>query len=119
MNTAEAVLQKCESKGVILRVDGENLKYKAPPGAMTEDLRDAIASHKPELIKTLQGKTTPETKQAVVNAITVGFGDWLSDEDFTRRYMILMKAWRNGIIDDQARDEGLDFLLDYWKGLKQ
>jgi hypothetical protein len=119
MNTVEGVLKECESKSVILHVDGENLKYKAPPGAMTEDLRDAIASHKPKLIKILQGKTTQGTKQAVVDAITVGFEGWLSDQDFTRRYLILMRAWRNGVIDDQTKDQGLGFLLDHWKGSRQ
>lgn len=116
MNTVEGVLKECESKGVVLHVDGEYLKYKAPPGVMTEDLRDAIASHKTKLIRILQGRTTPETKQAVVDAITVGFGDWLSDREFTKRYLVLMKAWRSGVIDDQTRDQGLDFLLDHWKG---
>lgn len=119
MNTVEGVLKKCESKGVILRVDGENLKYKAPPGTMTEDLRDAITTHKSELVKILQDGTPPGTKQAVVEAVTTNFEGWLSNEDFTHRYLILMKAWRNGTIDDQTRDEGLDFLLDHWKGSKQ
>lgn len=64
---------------------------------------------------------TPTTKQAVVDLVTANFkdGQYLSDQEFTDRYMVLMRAYRNGIIDEQMRDEGLEFLLDHWDYAKQ
>ena len=34
-------------------------------------------------------------------------------------YKTLMQAYRNGRINDQLKDEGLEFLLDHWEHEKQ
>lgn len=44
---------KLDTLGVVLSLDGENLKYKAPKGIITEDLLAEIKEHKAELIALL------------------------------------------------------------------
>jgi hypothetical protein len=62
-----------------------------------------------------------QDREAVINAVAEGFpvDRWLTDQEFSDRYMALMQAYRNGIIDDQLKDEGLEFLLDHWQSGKQ
>ncbi len=119
MITVNELLRECQNKNITLFVQGERLGYDAPKGAMNDELRNLISRHKPELIKIFRDDSAPQKKQAVINAVTANFGYRLSHEDFTRRYLILMKAWRSGVIDDQMKDQGLDFLLDHWKGSRQ
>ncbi|MDC3961542.1 non-ribosomal peptide synthetase [Polyangium jinanense] len=78
MNVKE-ILLTAEARGVALRVDGENLVFKAPKGALTPELRQAIADRKMEIISFLRGgdvparapiprASAPETEPAPVSA---------------------------------------------------
>jgi hypothetical protein len=49
----KAFLDDLRSRGVVLTVRGEKLRYDAPKGVMTADLVDYLLKHKPELIKLL------------------------------------------------------------------
>ena len=44
------ILQRLHDAGVILTVDGERLRYRAPAGALTPDLRAALEELKPDLL---------------------------------------------------------------------
>jgi hypothetical protein len=44
------LLQRLHNAGVILTVDGDRLRYRAPAGALTPDLRAALAEMKPDLV---------------------------------------------------------------------
>jgi hypothetical protein len=44
------LLQKLHDAGVVLTVDGDHLKYRAPAGTMTGALRDALAELKPTVL---------------------------------------------------------------------
>ena len=44
------LLQKLHDAGVVLTVDGDRLKYKAPAGAVTPELRAAMIELKPDLV---------------------------------------------------------------------
>nr|WP_246357067.1 non-ribosomal peptide synthetase/type I polyketide synthase [Pyxidicoccus fallax] len=48
------ILFAAKARGVMLRVDGENLAFNAPKGALTPELRQAIVEHKAELIAFLK-----------------------------------------------------------------
>ena len=44
------LLERLHNAGVVLTVDGDRLKYKAPAGAITPQLRAAIIELKPDLV---------------------------------------------------------------------
>ena len=43
-------LQRLHDAGVILTVDGDRLRYRAPAGALTLELRSALEELKPDLV---------------------------------------------------------------------
>jgi len=44
-----------------------------------------------------------------------GKGTFLTPREFTDRYMVLMKAHRSSLVDETVKDQGLDFLIDYFR----
>ena len=44
------LLQRLHDAGVELKVDGDRLRYRAPAGALTHELRAALAEWKPDLV---------------------------------------------------------------------
>ena len=44
------LLQRLHEAGIILTVDGDRLKYKAPVGALTDELREALRELKPTVL---------------------------------------------------------------------
>ncbi len=52
--TAAALLADLQTRGVRLYLAGDELRYKAKPGAMTPDLAAALKPHKPGLITLLR-----------------------------------------------------------------
>ena len=54
MNASE-ILAECQRRGIILTSDGETLRYKAPKGAITEDLKSALKENKPAILALLGG----------------------------------------------------------------
>ena len=44
------LLERLHAAGVVLTVDGDRLKYKAPAGAVTPELRAAMIELKPDLV---------------------------------------------------------------------
>lgn len=51
--TAIALLAELRLRGVDLTVEGGHLRYRAPKGVLTPDLRTAMAEHKVELLTLL------------------------------------------------------------------
>lgn len=49
--TVQSLLTACLRARIVLGVDGDRLTYEAPPGALTADLRTALAARKPELLQ--------------------------------------------------------------------
>jgi hypothetical protein len=47
--TPVELLAEVSRLGIILEVDGEGVRYKAPVGALTSELKDALRAHKAEL----------------------------------------------------------------------
>lgn len=44
------VLARLRAKGIALTADGGNLKYTAPPGVMTDEMKALVVAHKPALL---------------------------------------------------------------------
>ena len=51
--TAGEVLTVCREAGIRLEVVGDRLRFDAPVGALTPELRDTLARHKRELLDVL------------------------------------------------------------------
>jgi amino acid adenylation domain-containing protein/non-ribosomal peptide synthase protein (TIGR01720 family) len=53
--TIDRLLREAAARGITLRADGEHLRVTAPKGALTADMKDALAAHKQELLAHLAG----------------------------------------------------------------
>lgn len=60
--TLYALLDELRTRGVELTPDGDRLRYRAPQGALTPELKQALAERKPELLVILGGKPQPTTE---------------------------------------------------------
>ena len=54
--TAEALLHELHSRGVQLTPEGDRIRYRAPRGALTPDLKARLREHKGEVLAVLQGQ---------------------------------------------------------------
>lgn len=55
MNTT-TLLKECEARNITLRVVNDRLHYRAPKGALNNELKKRLKDFKPELIKTLSAE---------------------------------------------------------------
>jgi hypothetical protein len=54
--TAEALLQELHSRGVQLAPEGDRIRYRAPRGVLTPDLKAKLSEHKAEVLSVLQAQ---------------------------------------------------------------
>ena len=52
--TSSEILTELDRRGVVLEPNGDKLRYRAPQGALTPKLREAITENKAEIISTLR-----------------------------------------------------------------
>jgi len=96
-----------------ITADLENgkLKIKGLSKLHPDEARKAVEyakTHKARLLK-----------QALLDQVTtIDTRRFLSNVEFTQRYMILMRGYRSGIITEKTKDEGLMFLLNIWRPKK-
>lgn len=57
--TPAALLARLRALGVDLRADGDALRYRAPAGVLTPELRQELIEHKEELLELLRPATLP------------------------------------------------------------
>lgn len=57
--TAEAILDQARSRGIRLSVTGGELRYRAPAGALTPELRAGLVEHKPVILALLRPAPDP------------------------------------------------------------
>lgn len=55
--TLASLLARLDTAGIALVADGDRLRWTAPAGALTPDLRDALRDHKAALLACLDGHT--------------------------------------------------------------
>jgi amino acid adenylation domain-containing protein len=58
-------LNTLHAKGVELWVDGEQLRFRAPPGTLSAELRQQIGDRRAELLIALRGKAAPAAPEIV------------------------------------------------------
>jgi hypothetical protein len=54
----ENLLRTLADRAVELYLDGDRLRFRAPAGALTPELREEIAAHRPTIIERLQKAST-------------------------------------------------------------
>jgi hypothetical protein len=57
---ATLLLQALQQRGIELHPEGDTLRYRAPVGALTDELRAQIQAHKAELLGLLAGTPANE-----------------------------------------------------------
>ena len=57
--TPAGILTELRARGVELIPEGTGLRYRAPKGTPTPELRDALATHKAEVVSLLRAPTSP------------------------------------------------------------
>jgi len=57
----DALLAQLIQHDIRLQLEGESLKYNAPPGALTPEIRDALRHHKSALLETLRRAQDPSS----------------------------------------------------------
>lgn len=75
--TAAELLRELRRRGVKLTVNGDRLRYEAPPGALTAELLDAMRKYKPQLLRLLAGESrglTPGTRVRSLVSASPGQG---------------------------------------------
>lgn len=73
--TITEMLSALRSQGIHLWVEGEKLKYRAPHGALTAELRSQLIARKAELLTYLKSGNLPVTASFPSIARTVRIGD--------------------------------------------
>src|SRR5207253_6081793 len=63
--TPTSLLSACAGRGIVLFVDGGRLRFRAPAGAMTPELRAAVVAHKAALLAHLAAHPPWDTAEAV------------------------------------------------------
>lgn len=81
--TASAILAEARRRGIRLSDRDGRLRYEARPGAMTAELRAALAEHKPAVLELLRAEAAPaieeETWRAELACASPGFREWWAE----------------------------------------
>ena len=62
MSAVEMILAEIQKRGIRIEADGDLIRYEAPKGSLTPELREAMARHKADLISLLartHGQASP------------------------------------------------------------
>lgn len=111
------LLEDLRKKGVVFSLhEGERLRLNTPEGLVTPELVREVKRLKPDLLKVLEAERVLR-RQEVVQRVTTGLPlkRWLTDREFTERYLILVQAHRAGTISEEVKERGLVFLLEHWE----
>jgi hypothetical protein len=94
--TAAALLTELRNRGAAVAVVGDRLRVEAPVGTVTPEMREALAAHKPELLRLLSTPTLDaDAGQLVaVKLRNTILGDvWLvADEDAVADHPDIIRA---------------------------
>jgi len=75
--TVDQLLTDLAASRITLFLDADRLRYRAPEGALTPELRATIAEHRSEIMERLRGKR-PATG-GTPRCITCDRRDWVDD----------------------------------------
>ena len=73
------LLDELSRRRIGLHLDGDKLRFRAPQGALTAELRTAIAQHRPAIISRLRGANTTNRTASCTRHGVRDFGNWVDD----------------------------------------
>lgn len=103
-----SLLHEVTHRGVHVRADGETLRYRAPKGAMTPELLEALKLHKPELLRllrTLEGACAEVDVSAIDLLSALGPQD-LAELEAGRMSLDALRAFALARAERLARERG-------------
>ena len=86
--TPATIIHEAARRGITLRVEGADLLYRGPRGALCPELKFALKAHKPAIISELMGSDTPSPScpaDVTERAATIAEGDGCSREEADSR----------------------------------
>jgi len=98
--------------GAILIPAGDRLRCEGPEDVITEEMVARLRADKRDILEALERE-----RQAILDAVVEPKpdGSLFDDGEFTRRYLMVARAHRDGIIDEETRRGLTAFLLRSWK----
>ena len=89
--TSCETLAELDRRGVVLEPNGDKLRYRAPQGALTPELREAITENKAEILSTLRrvgdGRTAPLNRPPQTEQELRRWMDYTSDPEVFARWL--------------------------------
>lgn len=124
----EQFLAELHGLGVSLWLDGERLRYKAPEGVLSEDLRAAMARRKSEILEFMRrvavdaGTTQPIHPAPRDSRLPLSFAQqrlWFLDQQGSHAaYNMPMVLQLRGRLDVQALERSLNALVSRHESLR-
>lgn len=72
------LLTDLTARGVLIEAHGDKLRIAAPAGALTANLRQALAEHKAAILAQLAGETK-QPAEPEIHRIPLGWGRWTAE----------------------------------------
>ena len=89
--TSSETLTELDRRGVVLEPNGDKLRYRAPQGALTPELREAITENKAEIISTLRrlgdGQAPPLDRPSKTEQELRRWMDYTADPEAFARWL--------------------------------
>ncbi|MGO9530564.1 MAG: hypothetical protein ACLP3B_05220 [Syntrophobacteraceae bacterium] len=63
MSNLLELIDGLRASGVHLAAEGDRLRYRAPKGVLTDEIKQALVNHKPGIIRLLQAGTTTSYRE--------------------------------------------------------
>lgn|GEM_PF-887449 len=115
---ADAALAAARSAGVELWVEGTRLRYRAPPGALTAELRQLLAGCREGIVALLrdEAKLDVSTGALAANQQGLWFLHRLAPESCAYNLAFATRVW--GELDADVLQETLQILVDRYESLR-
>ena len=89
--TSSETLAELDRRGVVLEPNGDKLRYRAPQGALTPELREAITENKAEILSTLRrvgdGQPAPLNRPPKTEQELRRWMDYTADPEVFARWL--------------------------------
>ena len=118
----EELLSALSARDIRLRVEGGSLRFNAPPGALTTELRAEIATHKPALLELLAspapaGETPPLTPRREAGPVPLTAAQerlWFVDQIYPGDpgFNITRNVWLRGPVDADRLERSLAKIVE-------
>jgi len=113
-----ALVERARAAGIELWAEGERLRFRAPPGALTDDVRSALRDRRAEVVRLLQREAEAAVDPGPVAANQQGL--WLIHQlaPDSAAYHLAFSARVLGEVDVDVLREAFQILVDRHEALR-